>query len=225
MNVMVPQTATVGRAGSLRRPGWLMIATLGVAVLYVVAAVATMPVERSGDLTAAQMADIRPGWVVMNVLWAAPVLLVAAAYWTVAAALPVSRLATVTRILAVMAAAGAVCYAGLTLSLLSFDAPRLADDARHDTSTLVSLGAYWAAVLATVLVGVALFRSRELRRTGLAVAVIAGLLLVTDVIAYLPGLTGSVPLDEVASFPPMLLALVWLALGIGLVRRRVASVA
>ena len=210
-----------------RRPGWLLAATVPVSILYIVTAVLTMKVDRAADLTPAQLADMRVGWIALNVLWALPVILVAVAVGLLAAPLrrTAAGLTVATRSLSLLAALGILVYIGLSLSVLSFDADRLGDLGRHDAATLTSLGSYWAAMVTTMLLGVALFTSRLLRRTGIVVAVIVGLLLVADVIAYLPGLTGSVSLDDVSSFPPLLISFVWLALGIGLLRRRIASAA
>lgn len=202
----------------LRRSGALLITTFVVAVLYLVTAGLTYPatVERSSQLTPDQLADIRIGWFATNLLWALPLIFAAVAF----ALVGVSRLAT---LLVSLGAVGMVVYFGLMASLAGFTSETLGLDGRLNAATLFSLGSAWAGDVATVLLGVALFRTRVLRKTGVIVAVIVAAFLVVDVLTFLPGLTGEVPLDEVQNLPPVTITLLWLVLGVGLLRRRIPS--
>jgi xanthine/uracil permease len=63
--------------------------------------------------------------------------------------------------------------------------------------------------MAVLLTGVALHRTGVLRRVGLVVAVLAGAILLLDALTR--------------GFPPFVVALLWLTVGIALLRRREPS--
>lgn len=216
--VSTAQVAPSVDQSTLRKASWLLVGTAAAAVLFLLTAGLTFPaeVERSSQLTPDQMAAISIGWVVANLLWAMPALLAATAFVRIG----VSRVAA---LLASLAAGSMLVYFGLTASLASFTTDTLGQDSRFGAASLISLFSAWAASVATVLLGVALFRSRVLRKTGITVAVITAAFLALDVITYLPALTGEIPMDEVENLPPVIITLLWLALGVGLLRRRVPS--
>lgn len=73
----------------------------------------------------------------------------------------------------------------------------------------LSHAAIWSGAIATALCALGLRITGALRRIGLVVSVLAGLFVLADV--------------ATRSFPPFVVALLWLALGIGLLRGGVAS--
>jgi hypothetical protein len=111
---------------------------------------------------------------------------------------------------AVVATAAIVGYPIAMLSATGFDQDRLGDHPGYAVGIGLSYAAIWLSLVAVVACGVALRTSGILRRTGLIVAIIAGLVLVTDVVAG-------------GAWPPAVVGLLVLPYGIGLLRRRVAS--
>jgi xanthine/uracil permease len=94
--------------------------------------------------------------------------------------------------------------------MTGFTEAKLSDNSLWSPSLWLSMISIWAAMAAVVLTGVGLRRTGVLRRTGLVVAIIAGVILLADL-----ALGGA--------FPPLVVGFFWLAIGIGLVRRPVTA--
>jgi hypothetical protein len=198
-------------AATPRRPAWLLaLSPLGFAA-WLVAVVATMSgsgVTDSADLTPDQMDGIRVGWALMWPVYAFAVLLGLAGLLLLNRLLS-GPLATASQ--ALVAVSGAAILANLVLSEVAagFGEARLGDNAAYEASLVASYASIWAATVATVLTAVALRASGLLRRAGLVVAILAGALLALDV--------------ATRGLPPFMVALFWVVLGVGLLRRRVPS--
>ncbi|ASW57202.1 hypothetical protein [Plantactinospora sp. KBS50] len=82
----------------------------------------------------------------------------------------------------------------------------LGDSSAYSASLVASYASTWSLMLGIVLVGVVLWRTRVLRRTGLAVAALVLVVLVLDLLSR--------------AVPPWLTSLALMTLGIGLLRRR-----
>jgi hypothetical protein len=199
-----------------RTPAWLMVGSTLAFVAWLAAAMTTISgtgVTDTADLTPRTMATIRVGFLVTTVLYAVAYALGGAGLATVAARLRRGG-ARVPATAALVAAAGSVAaIAGYPVAALlagGFDAGRLGDQGAWDAAIGLSIAAMWLALGAIALGGVALRTSGALRRTGLVVAVIAGIALVADVVLG-------------AVLPPFLVGLLLLPYAIGLLRRPVAS--
>ena len=203
---MSVQTAPVT---GLRRPAWVLaLSPLGFVVLIVGGSL-TIPPGLFDEITPTALATFRGGWVLFHVLLVLAVALGCGGVALVGAALrgPGNRaLATSAVAVAALAVALEVGCAAVRVSLVTSTAPTLGQDGRYGPALTLSLLAVWAAYVATGLCGLALRASGTLRRTGLVVAVLAGLLLVVDI-------------ATAGSIPPFALALLWTTLGIGLLRR------
>ncbi len=201
--------------GALRTPAWLLALSPLAFVAWlalVIVTIAGTGVEDSADLTRQQMDSIRIGWAVVWPLYTAAVMIGAvgiallnrtlrgttAQRWATA-----SQVCTAVSVVAILA--------NLVVSELSagFTEARLGLNGLHDAALATSYVAIWAALVAVALTGVALHRTAVLRRTGLVVAVISAAILVLDVLTR--------------GFPPFVVALLWLAVGVALLRRRAAS--
>jgi hypothetical protein len=203
-------------APAVRRQGWLMILAflifLGWFVLAM-SALAQTGVQNTADLTVDQFATIRFGWHAMWVVYAAAVLTGAAATITLTGRLQFAGggvAATVARILAGVSAVAILGHLVVSQLLAGFDAATLSGDPLWQPQLLLSMAAIWAGMASVVATGIALRVSGVLRRTGLIVAIIAGLILVADVALW-------------GAFPPLIVGIFWLVYGIGLVRRPVPS--
>jgi hypothetical protein len=97
----------------------------------------------------------------------------------------------------------------LRLAAIGFSEAHLGDNNAYTWSLAASYVSTWAAAVATVLTGLAPRTSGLLRRTGLVIAVLGALFLALDV--------------ATRAVPPWLFAFLWLAVGVGLLRRRVPS--
>ncbi len=199
----------------LRSAARLLILSPLVFVLWLVGVVSTMSgtgVTNAADLTPTQMDTIRTGWLLQWPLYTAAILAGAAGMTQLNPALrdtPAGRIARVSTVVGVLSAVVAVAHLVLIELSAGFTEARLGDNRAYATSQVLSYTAIWAAALAVVLTGLALRTSGVLRRTGSVVAVLAVLFLVADVLTR--------------GFPPFVVGLLWLTIGVGLLRRRVPS--
>ena len=198
-------SALTSRGATSRRPAWILTLSPVLFVLWLLAVVATMSgsgVTDSADLSPEKMDAIRTGWRLIWPVYAAAIIVGAAGMLM----LRVSLLARVAGVVSIVAALANLVFSELAAG---FTEPRLGDNGSYVVSLVASYAAIWAALLALILTGVALYRTGTLRRTGLVVAVLAGLFLALDVVTR--------------GLPPFIVAPLWLAVGIALLRRRVAS--
>lgn len=199
----------------LRRAGWLLVASPLGFVLWIVVLVPAMHangLESSADLTPDVLATFRPRWLAAWPLYAAGVLMGTAGLAFVNRALRETasrQLAIMSQVAVVIAT---VCIVGnliLELVLTGSDHARLGLDPAYGAAMVLSYAAIWSGAIATALCGLGLRITGALRRTGLVVSVLAGLLVLADV--------------ATRGLPPFFVALLWLALGIGLLRGGVPS--
>jgi hypothetical protein len=198
-------TALRSRGAISRRAAWILTLSPLLFVLWLLAVVATLSgsgVTDSADLSVAQMDAIRTGW---RLIW--PVY--AAAIIVGSAAMMLLRLSLAARVASAVSIVAALANLVLSELAAGFTEPRLGDNGYFTASLVASYAAIWAALVALIVTGVVLRRTGMLRRTGLVIAVLAGLFLVLDVVTR--------------GLPPFIVAPLWLAVGIALLRRRVTS--
>ncbi len=203
------------RPEALRRAAWWLVLSPPAFVVWlalVIATIAGTGVESSADLTRQQMDTIRIGWAVVWPAYTAAVMIGAVGMALLDRALrgtTARRWATASQVLTAVSVVAIL--ANLVLSELSagFTESRLGRSSLYETALVTSYVAIWAALLALVLTGVALHRTAVLRRTGLVLGVASGAILLLDALTR--------------GFPPLVVALLWLAIGIALLRRRTSS--
>jgi cytochrome b subunit of formate dehydrogenase len=206
--------AVTERSLSLTRPGWLLALSPLPAVAWVAAVIATMSgsgVDLAADLTAAQMDAIRVGWILQWVLYGFATVFTAVALGVLLKALPAGRANAVAVVLVVVSAVVGVAVVVLRVVATGFDEARLGDNGAYNASLVCSYLSAWAFMAAVIVTGLLLRSGGLLRRTGLVVAIVAGLFLALDVLSR--------------AVPPWIVAFYLLAFGVGLLRRRVPSAA
>ncbi|WP_203337285.1 hypothetical protein [Nocardioides limicola] len=207
-----------------RRPAWLLLASLppvvGFVIVTVTSLVPRLPDSESSSaaLATAQLAQMRPAWILMHLLWAAPVVLGALGVFVLAGGAP-GRFAGIARVLAPVAVVVMVGYLLAQVALLGADGPTVGDSSVYTVGLALSLVGFWAAVLATIATCVELIRHRVVPRVAGVVAALCGLYLVFDLVAYLPAMVSETRLDEAIGLPPIVVAVFWAILGGGLLRR------
>jgi hypothetical protein len=197
-------TVDVGRAAVRRRAGWVLALT---PVPFAAAAGCAVALDLGPlqDVTAARLGEVAAGWVAFHLAF---VVAIAAGAWGLGV---VHRGNRVSSLLA-GAAVAAVVTAALRVAMLGAGGGRLGDLPTFEVALAGSLLAVWLATAATVLTGAALRRIAGLRRVGGIVAVVAALYLLADIV------TGG-------GFPPFVVSLLWLVLGVSVLVRRVPSAA
>lgn len=199
-----------------RRPGWLLaLSPLGfVAVIATGAATfVSAGIDEISQLSPADMAEIRVGFVGYAVVYAAALALGGTGLWLLDRSLrdtPGRRAATAARAVLVLLGAVLVAHVVLAGALTGFTEPRLELAALAGPNELLSKLAVWTAGAATALTAFALRSAGRLRRTGLVVGVLGAAYVAVDVVLG-------------GAFPPFVVAFGWLAIGVGLLRRRVPS--
>ncbi|MGN9914711.1 hypothetical protein ACTMTJ_45000 [Phytohabitans sp. LJ34] len=209
--MLLESTTATDTTAAIRRPAWKLALSPLAFVAWLVAVVATMSgtgVSDSADLTPDQMDGIRVGWALMWPVYAIAVLLGLSALYPLNRLLR-GRLATASQVFVAVAAVAILANLVLSEVAAGFGEARLGDNAAYEASLVASYASIWAATVATILTAVALRTSGLLRRAGLVVAILAGALLVLDV--------------ATRGLPPFMVALFWVVLGVGLLRRRVPS--
>ncbi|GAB3830879.1 hypothetical protein ACFPIJ_30595 [Dactylosporangium cerinum] len=190
--------------------GRLLVLALVPFLAWFVLAMATLAqtgYNNSADFTPGVLADVRLQWVAIAILYALAVLAGAAGMAMVATS---PGLTVATRIASGVSAVAITGNLVLALSMAGSTTAKLSDNSLWGPSLWLSIISIWAALAAVVLTGVGLRRTGVLRRTGLVVAIIAGVILLADL-----ALGGA--------FPPLVVGFFWLAIGIGLVRRPVTA--
>ncbi|MEV6416746.1 hypothetical protein [Kribbella sp. NPDC051718] len=175
-------------------------------VITLLVASAAAGTDKSAEITPAVMAEIRAQWIGVWIVYP-----LAVCFGSVGMLhLFGSRHSVLARGAVVATGLSIVCAlvnAGLNLSITGFDADRLGSVTRYDVALEVNLVSFWLAWVALICGGLALRRAGELRRTGLVVAVLAGLFGVVDIAGH-------------GAVPPFVLSFLWLTLGVGLLRSR-----
>lgn len=213
------QTTQIARTQTpppTRTAGWLLAGALVVFAAWFAAAMTTLSsagVTNSADLTPAQMSTIRVGWTLVWPLYALALLVGlagAALLNNVLRATAGRPWATASQVVNALAAITIIGYVVLVLSIAGFTEPRLGDNRWWDPSLTLSVAACGLALAGITLTAVALRRSGLLRRTGLVVAIIGGVMFALNLVTL-------------GALPPFVPALLWLVCGIALLRRPVAS--
>lgn len=216
----------VRQAASSKRPAWLLVWTLPAFAVFLVFAtvtIATRTEASSAELTPAQVSELGLGWVALHLLWITPSLLAAMGLARLAETWRVPRAPTV-RLLAWVAGSLALAYVVVQCFAFGVEGETWGDSGLYPLGVALSLAVGWFGTLpATILVGGALARHGVARRTAWAVAVLAALYLVLELLAYLPVLFGAATLAETAGLPPFVLGALWAALGVALLRSGVPS--
>jgi hypothetical protein len=203
--------SSVSGVSQLRLAGILLIATLflyATVIVFTITRVFSRFPNGLGLLTPIDMMTFRGDFVLFQLLALVAIGAGTGGLAVSATSLLTTRARTWAQIALICAAAAfaAVLLAvAARFTLLNFTEPTLGESATWQWTTWVF--DYVAAPiqgLATLVASVALAVSDVLRRTGLVVAVLSGILIVLAV---------------VAGFPPFVFAFLWLALGIGLLRR------
>jgi hypothetical protein len=217
MTRQVAPTPTAAPQRTPDRPAWLLVLSPLPFVAWLAALVPAMSstgVTNAADLTPERMASIRGGWATAWPIYALAVLAGAAAMAMLNARLrrtAARGLATAAQAAVAGSAITIVGHLALIELAAGFTEPRLGDNDLYAASQVLSYATIWCATVAVILTGLALRASGVLRRTGLAVAIIAAALLLLDV--------------ATRGLPPFMVAAFWLVVGIGLLRRRVPSAA
>ncbi len=200
---------------ALRRPARWLILSLVAFIAWLATVVATIAgtgVETSADLTRAQMDSIRTGWALVWPLYTAAVMIGAVGMTLLNRSLggaPVHRWTAASSVFTAVSVVAIVVNLVLSELQAGFDEARLGLSSLYTPALVASYLAIWAALMAVLLTGVALHRTGVLRRVGLVVAVLAGAILLLDALTR--------------GFPPFVVALLWLTVGIALLRRREPS--
>ena len=210
----------------LKKPAWLLVATLPAYVAYLALAVATIAREAhtSADLTPAEIDGFGVAWMAMHVLWVLPLVLAAIALVGLARRVP-GPLTRCVPAFAAIAVAAASMY--LVVNALAFGAESetWGESALYPWSPVASLVAGWFGVhVATLIVIVALVREGIARRTALVVGIVYALYAVFEVLTYLPVVFGPATFaDFLGGLPPFLLGIFWAVLGGGLLKSPITS--
>ncbi|GIF69221.1 hypothetical protein Ais01nite_72560 [Asanoa ishikariensis] len=212
-----PPTAPPMTVRSLRRPAWLLVLSPLLFVAWLAALVPVMSatgVTNAADIPPDQLGTVRWGWAIAWPLYAMAVLVGAAAMALINGRLRSTSgraLATASQVAVAGSAITVVGHLALIELAGGFSEPRLGDNDLFAASQVLSYATIWCATVAVVLSGLALRSGGVLRRTGLTIAIVAAVLLLLDV--------------ATRGLPPFMVAVFWLVVGIGLLRRRVPSAA
>ena len=206
-------SSTISTAKRLKSSGWLLSLSPLSFVLVVVTAIVTLFSNNIGlfdDITPQQMSNIRVGWVIFHFFFALAFAVGGSGLVLLSKALmstPARVLALATVMCVFLAIASVVAFFAVRSSFVNFTAPKLALASGYKLSNNLVLASQYLITAATVLAGVGLSLSGILRRTGLVVSIMAALYGVADI-------------SGVLVLPPFVIALLWLVLGIALVRRK-----
>ena len=211
---------------AVRRPGWLLVATLPAYAAYLAVAVTTIAQQAhsSADLTPTEIDELGVAWMAVHVLWIVPPLLAVIGLVGVARSVP-GRLTRLVPALAVVTVALLAAYLLFNVLAFTSDATTWGESPLYSWSPLASLFAGWFGVhLATLIVVAALVQARIARRAVLVVGVLYALYVVFEILAYLPVLFGPTTFASfMGGLPPFLLGLLWAALGSALLKSRITS--
>jgi hypothetical protein len=192
----------------LRVAGWMLVLSPLVFALWVAAIASAMSgtgVDTSADLTPAQMSTIRVGWLLAWPLYAIAVSVGAAGVALANRASTGARwLVVASQVASGLSVAAILVDLVLNESMVNFTGARLGDSGAYGPALAMSYLAIWSAVVAVALCGLALRT-----RAGVVVAVVGGLLVLVDMATRM--------------FPPFVVAILWLVIGVGVLRRRVPS--
>jgi hypothetical protein len=205
-------TADIYSPSKLRVPGLLFVSSLVCFILLMAIAIGVvLPAFPSGmgALTPEQMQSFRSVFVLFQAWALVPVLLgtlgIALLYPTLKQT-SASRIALFGLICASLTSLLYFVLIVLRLTLVSFSEASLNENSLWQwTSWAFDKPGLILLAVTTLLVGISLYRSNLLRRTGLVVAILSGIL---------------IPLAIFVGYPPFVFGFLWLAIGIGLLFRK-----
>jgi hypothetical protein len=189
--------------------GWLVVVVSAAALVF-----PTYP-HGLGPLTPQQMQTSPGVYLFFQLIFLLPVLLGVVGIFTLFNPLKETKSRTVAWLMlacTIVAIALVLVLVALRLSLVGFTDATLGENSLwKSTSWAFDHLVGPAMAIATLMTGIALFISGTLRRTGLVVAILSAALGIMAIFG--------------AILPPAVLGLMWLALGIGLLRRKDALIA
>lgn len=210
----------------LRKPAWLLVATLPAYVAYLVVALTTIArdAHTSADLTHADISELGVAWMAVHVLWVLPPVLAAIALTSVARRVP-GPLTRLVPLFAAITATLAAAYVVVNAFGFGSQGETWGDSALYPWSAMASLFAGWLGVhVATLIVVAALVRAGVARRTAIVVGALYAVYVVFEVLIYLPVIFGPTTFAEfLGGVPPFLLGILWAVLGGGLLKSPLPS--
>jgi len=208
-----PSVAAVG-------PARLLVAALVPLVAFMAMAHVTIVGDSAGSMTPSQIGDRTVQWILVACFWVLPVILAAIAFMRIATLLGAG---SVIRPLAFVGIVLLVAHVVAQAAVIWFvDTPTLGGSALYAFAILVSLLGWWAVDIVALLTCRELFRAKVVPRAALVIGLLTGLLLVLEVVIYVPALVGGSELHDTIGLPPMLLPLLWAVLG-AILWRKTAS--
>ena len=209
-----PSIAAVG-------PARMLVAALVPLVAFMAMAHVTIVGDSAGSMTPSQIGDRTVQWILVACLWVLPVILAAIAFMRIATLLGAGSVIRALALVGIVLLVGNV--AAQTAVIWFVDAPTLGDSTLYAFAILVSLLGWWAVDIVALLTCRELFRANVVPRAALVIGLMTGLLLVLEVVIYVPALVGGSELYKTIGLPPMLLPLLWAALGAILWRKADAT--
>lgn len=203
---------------NLKSAGWLLVLSPLAFVAMIITGIATLfsnDIGNFDDIVAQQMAVIRSGWVAFHLFYALATTIGCIGIIMVSTRLlrtglngtRVRLIFVVSSACAALAILGVIWMFVLRSSLVNFTDARLGLASGYVFSDNLTQVSIYLGAVATGLTGLGLSIHGTLRRVGLVVAVITLLYLVTDIVFG-------------QHLPPFVISLLWIILGIGLLRRK-----
>lgn len=209
-----PSIASVG-------PSRLLVAALVPLVAFMALAHITVVGDSAGSMTPSQIGDRAVQWILLAAFWVLPVALAAIAFMQLATLLQTGG---TIRLLAVVGIVFLLAHVVAEAGVIWFvESPTLGDSSLYAFAILLSLLGWWVVDVAAVLTCRELFRAKVVPRPALIIGLITGLLLVLELVVYVPALVGGKELHDTIGLPPMLLPLLWAVLGAILWRKAASS--
>lgn len=189
----------------------LVFSFIGFALLMIVVIALVLPSFPNGigELTPQQMPSFLGEYLLIQALPLVPILLAVAGIALLYSSLKETtggRFAWLGLIVAVLMGVLYLALIIFRMSLVSFSEATLSANSVWQWTSWAydKLGLILPAV-ATLFIGISLYQSRLLRRTGLIIAILCGIL---------------IPLAFSVGYPPFVFGFLWLAIGIGLLFRK-----
>ena len=191
----------------IRLAGWLLVLQLFCWIGVVIAGLANFPPGEFDTWTPTVLAGVRSPWILFHLFMALALVVGNSAMALLAGDLRETLARPLTLVILVCALGGialVLVFVALRFSVLNFSESTLGQVRAYQASDPVFITSSVLTFLATCITAISLWRTHMARRTGLVVAVLSGALIVLLFVG----------------FPPFALGLLWLPLGIALLRRR-----
>ncbi len=206
METFVPAVPQVPRT-RIRFAGWLLVLQLICWFGVIIAGLVNFPPGEFDTWTPTILAGVRGPWILFHLFFALALIIGNSAMALLASELretPARPLALATLVCALGGTALIIVFVALRFSVMNFSESALGQAPAYQASDPIFTAAGVLTFLATCATAVSLWRIHMTRRTGLVVAVLSAALIVLLFVG----------------FPPFALGLLWLPLGITLLRRR-----